>query len=256
MIIPQWPVPTWIRGFTTTRQEGNFDRRYGTHEREVINRRNHLMHQLGLDEHPLWLDQVHGNAVLEVTPDTLREKEPVSSLIQADGVWTTTPGIPCAILTADCLPLLLCDEAGTVVSALHCGWRSLQSGIIHKAIEAMRPKIQERLLAWMGPAIGPAVFEVGAEVRDQFMQLDVRFAQAFKPQPTPGKFLADIYQIAKFQLALEGVTGVYGGEYCTYTQADQFYSYRREGNAGRLATCIWMEPHNMATFIWIESQVA
>lgn len=252
MIRPNWPVPTWVRALTTTRQEGNLGYCLGSDYREVADRRQALMHQMGLTEHPLWLDQIHGNAVVEITADTPRVNIPAKPTLPADGAWTTAVGIPCAILTADCLPVLLCDEAGTVVSALHGGWRSLHGGIIHRAMADIRPKAQGRILAWLGPAIGPTVFEVGAEVRAQFMQIDVRFAQAFKRHTTPGKFLADIYQIARLQLWAEGVTDIYGGEHCTYTQSDQFYSYRKECHTGHWATLQGKVPYNMTTLIWMQ----
>lgn len=251
MIIPRWPAPTWIRALTTTRQQGNLGYCEGSDWQEVAQRRRNLFNQIGITEHPLWVDQIHGNQVIEVTPVTVRATDPVLPSIPADGVWTAAPGIPCAILTADCLPVILCDEAGTVVSALHCGWRSLHGGIIHQAVQALRPKAQGKLLAWMGPAIGPQCFEVGAEVRDHFSNIDPQFSQAFKPHTSPGKFLADIYHIARIQLWSEGITGIYGGEYCTYTQSDLFYSYRKECHAGHWVTLKGKVPSNMTTLIWM-----
>jgi YfiH family protein len=143
------------------------------------------------------------------------------------------------VLTADCLPLLLCDEEGTVVAAAHAGWRGLCSGVIEQTLRAMdRPP--EKLLAYLGPAIGPAAYEVGAEVREAFIAIDAESDAAFAPGK-PGKFYADLYALARQRLARSGVVRVYGGGYCTYTERERFFSYRRDGATGRMASLIWIQ---------------
>jgi YfiH family protein len=143
----------------------------------------------------------------------------------------------CAVLTADCLPLLLCDEAGTRVAAVHAGWRGLLEGVIEQAVSAMAA--QGKQLAWLGPAIGPGAFEVGEEVRQAFVAEDSAAAHAFAPSPN-GRWLANIYVLARLRLQRVGVEAVYGGEYCTYSDPERFYSYRRDGQTGRMASLIWI----------------
>jgi YfiH family protein len=162
---------------------------------------------------------------------------------EADAAVARRPGTVCAVLTADCLPLLLCDEEGTVVAAVHAGWRGLSSGVIEQTLRAMaRPSAA--LLAFLGPAIGPAAYEVGAEVREAFVAADpaggAQAEAAFTPGK-PGKYYADLYALARGRLARSGVLRVYGGGYCTYTDRDRFFSYRRDGPTGRMASLIWME---------------
>jgi YfiH family protein len=159
--------------------------------------------------------------------------------LEADAAFARRPGAVCAVLTADCLPVLLCDDAGTVVAAAHAGWRGLCAGVIERTLRAMdRPPAG--LLAYLGPAIGPAAYEVGAEVRQAFLAADPKSETAFAPGAS-GKFYADLYALARQRLARSGVVRIYGGSYCTYTERERFFSYRRDGATGRMASLIWME---------------
>jgi polyphenol oxidase len=148
--------------------------------------------------------------------------------------------VVCAVLTADCLPVLLCDRAGTRVAALHAGWRGLAAGVLEAGVDALGVA-PAGLLAWLGPAIGPEVFEVGGEVRDVFLAADPAAAAAFRPS-SDGRWLADLYRLARLRLAAHGVSAVYGGGLCTFSDAGRFYSYRRERETGRMASLIWLEP--------------
>lgn len=243
MIKADWPAPTWINAITTTKFEGNFGHCKDGDVQAIALRRNTLCRDLGLSAQPIFLDQVHGAQVIETIVGSDINAKPYRPAPIADGIWTERPGLPCAVLTADCLPLVLCDEAGTIISTLHCGWRSLQQDIIQVAVNTMRPKAKGALMAWMGPAIGPQVFEVGQDVYQAFVSEDVTLAQAFELGQRPGKWLANIYQIARLKCRQAGVTAVYGGSYCTYSQPDTFYSYRKDPNAGRMLTLAWMTPH-------------
>ena len=142
-------------------------------------------------------------------------------------------------MTADCLPVLLCNEQGTQVAAVHAGWRGLLDGIIEQAIDKFDSS--DQLLAYLGPAIGPNAFEVGNEVQQAFCEQDHKAENAFKPSSNQGKWLADIYQLAKMRLNHKGVGGVYGGEFCTVRDVVSFFSYRRDGQTGRMASCIWID---------------
>ena len=153
-----------------------------------------------------------------------------------DSSHTDSSGVVCAVLTADCLPVLLCDRGGRRVAAVHAGWRGLLDGVIEQTIAAMGGG---ELLAWLGPAIGPAAFEVGDEVRAAFLVHAPEAHTAFSPSPN-GRWLADIYALARQRLQLAGVDAIYGGEHCTYSEAERFYSYRRDGVTGRMASLIWM----------------
>jgi YfiH family protein len=175
---------------------------------------------------------VHGVAVVDAAQAAGRT--------QADGAFATRPGVVCAVLTADCLPVLLCNRAGTRVAALHAGWRGLAGGVIEAGVRALDVAGGE-LLAWLGPAIGPEAFEVGAEVRAAFVARDPAAGSAFRPYGN-GKFLADIYLLARQRLAGLGVTAVSGGGWCTVADRDRFYSYRRDGATGRMASLVWLVP--------------
>jgi len=239
-IVPEWPAPASVRALITTRAGGaslgayaglNLGLRSGDDIQDVTRNRASLRSRLPAE--PLWLRQVHGTAVVET--DTA-EADP-----EADAALARRPGRVCAVLTADCLPLLLCDEAGSTVAAVHAGWRGLCSGVIEETLRTMdRPP--QTLLAYLGPAIGPAAYEVGAEVREAFLAADPgeATASAFAPGK-PGKFYADLYALARRRLARGGVIRVYGGAYCTYTERERFYSYRRDGATGRMASLIWIE---------------
>jgi YfiH family protein len=231
----------------TTRQGGASQHRYsafnlaahvGDSRQAVSANRAQLQQQLALPLPPQWLEQVHGVKVIDAAADGL--------VRTADGATTQTPGLPCAVLTADCLPILLCDEGGTQVAALHAGWRSLAAGIVPQALQRFSAP-SSQLMAWLGPAISARHFEVGVDVLEAFFNSaqDVdhsdAIAAAVRPGSRPMHFYADLYQLARAALAARGVTAVYGGDYCTYRDASQFYSYRRDGAAtGRMASLIWL----------------
>jgi hypothetical protein len=237
-IVPDWPAPPGVRALITTRAGGvsrgayaglNLSLNSGDEAGAVA--RNRAALRPWLPAEPLWLRQVHGTAVVEA--DSVEDNP------EADASISRGPRRVCAVLTADCLPLLLCDETGTIVAAVHAGWRGLCSGVIEQTLRAMdRPP--QVLLAYLGPAIGPAAYEVGAEVRAAFLAADAQSEGAFAPG-APGKFHADLYALARRRLARSGVSGIYGGGYCTYTERERFYSYRRDGATGRMASLIWME---------------
>ena len=237
-IVPDWPAPPRVRALITTRAGGASRGAYaglnlglGSGDDAETVARNRASLRQRLPAEPLWLRQVHGTTVVEA--DTA-DDDP-----EADAALARRKGRVCAVLTADCLPLLLCDEAGTVVAAVHAGWRGLRAGVIEQTLRAMdRPS--QALLAYLGPAIGPAAYEVGAEVRQAFVEADAEADTAFAPGKS-GKFYADLYALARLRLARSGVARVYGGGYCTYTERERFYSYRRDGATGRMASLIWME---------------
>ena len=184
-----------------------------------------------LPAEPAWLKQIHGATVVDAGSDVLT----------ADASVTRQAGCVCAVLTADCLPVLFCDRAGRVVAAAHAGWRGLAQGVLEATVAAMQVPPGE-VLAWMGAAIGPRAFEVGDDVRLAFVTQHPEAAAAFVPDPSgvPGKWLADIYQLARIRLNRVGVQEIYGGGRCTFNEADRFYSYRRDGVTGRMASLIWL----------------
>ncbi|MCD6027234.1 MAG: hypothetical protein K0R08_1753 [Solimicrobium sp.] len=183
-----------------------------------------------------WLSQVHGTTVLN-----LDEKQ--GSLV-ADACISTRANVVCAVLTADCLPVLFCDRKHGVVGAAHAGWRGLAAGVLENTVFKMKQAgaYPEHILAWLGPAIGPSKFEVGKEVREQFVGADTSTALAFTLNKIrPGKFYADIYKLARIRLQRAGVEQISGGQFCTFSQPDKFYSYRRDGVTGRMASLIWIK---------------
>lgn len=242
-LVPEWPAPLTVRACTTTRRGGvsigpyaslNLATHVGDQFQHVAENRRRLHQARRLPSEPLWLRQVHGTAVVDAACGAFD--------IEADASYTHRGGVVCAVLTADCLPVLLCDTGGTVVAAAHAGWRGLLDGVIENTVRALhRPGAQ--LLAWLGPAIGPGAFEVGAEVRAAFVARDPAAAEAFRPT-LEGRWLADIYQLARQRLAGLHVTAVYGGRWCTVTDESRFYSYRRDGVTGRMATLIWLSHHH------------
>jgi YfiH family protein len=191
---------------------------------------------LNLPSEPVWLEQVHGNRAVQALKN--------ESLQQADASYTTETGIVCAIMTADCLPLLVCSTDGSRVAAIHAGWRGLLAGVIGNTLSVMQSsslskgRDEQDFLVWLGPAIGPDCFEVGAEVREAFLDKAEAFETAFKQQNN-GQWLADIYRLARIDLAMLGLDKVYGGGFCTVTDHERFYSYRRDKETGRMATLIW-----------------
>jgi len=239
LIIPNWPAPARVWAVSTTRLGGissppydslNLAGHVGDDPVRVAGNRRQLAAVLGLSTEPAWLEQVHG--IHAVAAET------VSAPVVADAAWTREPSRPCVVMTADCLPVLLCDRAGTVVAAVHAGWRGLAGGVIAATVARMGVPPME-LLAWLGPAIGPEAFEVGEEVRDAFIALDRASASCFQPSPA-GRWLADIYGLARLQLRRLYVTAVYGGHACTFGEPERFFSYRRESATGRMASLIWL----------------
>jgi len=243
LIEPDWPAPPWVRACSTTREGGVSDGPYaslnlGHHVGDVPARvacnRALLRERLGLPADPLWLRQVHGSALvtgLSPGPDSC----------EADGAIASGPGTVCAVMTADCLPVLMCDRQGTRIAAVHAGWRGLASGILERAFESLAVS-PECLLVWLGPAIGADAFEVGPEVRQEFIAADPTTDSAFRPSES-GRWLADLAGLARQRLARLGVTAVYGGGYCTVSDSRRFFSYRRDRVTGRMASLIWLEPH-------------
>jgi hypothetical protein len=238
-ITPDWPAPANVRAAVTTRVGGvsrapydsfNLATHVGDDPAAVHENRARLRTALALPAEPLWLKQVHGVAVVDAAQGGAES--------EADGAFAAQPGAVCAVLTADCLPVLLCNRAGTKVAALHAGWRGLAGGVIEAGVEALSVPGSE-LLAWLGPAIGPEAFEVGPEVRTAFIQYDAQAVQAFRAA-REGKYLADIYLLARLRLQRLGVAAVYGGGFCTVTERARFFSYRRDGATGRMASLIWL----------------
>jgi YfiH family protein len=196
----------------------------------VAENRSRLAAALHLPSEPLWLTQVHGTVISSADNGLGCE---------ADGSYADRPGVVCAVLTADCLPVLLCDRGGNEVAAVHAGWRGLANGVIEAALDRFRASPGE-ILAWLGPAIGPDAFEVGDEVREAFLADDRAAEAAFRPA-RPGHWLADLYALARLRLARRGVKAVSGGGFCTLSDAGRFYSFRREPVTGRMASLIWIE---------------
>ncbi|MCM2330885.1 conserved hypothetical protein [Geopseudomonas sagittaria] len=239
LLVPDWPAPAKVRACVTSRAGGvsqapfdscNLGDHVGDDPAAVAENRRRLQALLGC--RPAWLSQVHGVAVVEADPARVAE---------ADASWSATPGVACTIMTADCLPVLFCDRAGSRVAAAHAGWRGLAAGVLEASVAALGCP-QSEVLVWLGPAIGPRAFEVGAEVREAFVAQHAEAAEAFVPSVNPERFMADLYRLARIRLAAIGVTAVYGGGLCTFSDAERFYSYRREPRTGRLASLIWLEP--------------
>ena len=253
-ITPAWPLPFAagrVRALMTTRAGGfsaapydgcNLGTRCGDAPELVV--RNRAALRALLPAEPAWLKQVHGTQVAEARaanapdPEGVRETQ---SEPQADASVTRALGAVCAVLVADCMPVLLADRAGTVVAAAHAGWRGLSGGVIEASVLEMRTAPQE-LMAWLGPAIGPAQFEVGADVLEAFTRDDPNAASAFQPYPgRAGKYLCDLYALARRRLHALGITAISGGGYCTVSDA-RFYSFRRDKITGRMGAFIWIAP--------------
>jgi len=244
-ITPGWPAPDNIGCAITTRQGGcsarpfesnNLALHVGDTEADVWANRQALMNGLGLEQQPLWLEQVHGTQVV-YAPEAGPE-------LRADASFSDQPGPACVVMTADCLPVLFCNRQGTEVAAAHAGWRGLCQGILRETLARFtQPK---QVMAYLGPAIGPDKFEVGAEVLQAFIEGAQNAQQieaiqtAFMPTQQ-GKYLADLYALARAELMSCGLSAIYGGDYCTLTDTERFYSYRREAITGRMATLIWLK---------------
>lgn len=238
-IYPDWPAPANVKALQTTRHGGISAAPYdtfnlGSHvgdSPQAVARNRQLLAPL-MPSEPVWLEQVHGTVVANA--------DAADCHIVADACIARQRGSVCVVMTADCLPVLLCDEAGTVVGAAHAGWKGLAAGVIEATVKAM-DIAPHKLMAWLGPAIGQSAFEVGAEVREIFIAHQVQAAEAFIRYGVEGKYHADIYLLARQRLNTLGITRIFGGNLCTYHQKDKFFSYRRDGVTGRMGTFIWLE---------------
>ena len=237
ILIPEWPAPKNVKALQTTRLGGVSGAPYdslnlGDHvgDAPLAVERNRMLLNTLLPSEPVWLKQVHGVAVADAAQATCWP--------EADACVSAHPGAVCVVMTADCLPVLLCDQKGSVVGAAHAGWRGLCDGVIEQTVQAMKVP-PATLMAWLGPAIGAQAFEVGDEVRAAFVARQPDAVAAFV-QGAPGKWLADIYQLAHLRLNALGITRIYGGRLCTYTDRARFFSYRRDGVTGRMGTFIWL----------------
>ncbi|MFL6602961.1 MAG: peptidoglycan editing factor PgeF [Steroidobacteraceae bacterium] len=239
MITPEWPAPRRVRAAFTVRTGGvslapydslNVGAGIGDSAAAVAENRRRVRETLGLPGEPVWLEQVHGVGVVELGTG------------HAGGDASVTRGVGqvCAIRVADCMPVLFAARDGSVVGAAHAGWRGLAGGVLEATMGRLGVPASE-LIAWMGPAIGPKHFEVGEDVRAAFMAADVGAASAFVASAR-GRWQCDLYALARRRLSGLGVSGIYGGGWCTFSQADRFFSYRRDGQCGRMAALIWIEP--------------
>ena len=236
-IIPNWPAPANVRALTTTREQGASDTPFhyfnlalhvADDPNTVLKNRENLKRAASLPSDPFWLTQVHGTTVVNVA-----DWHPPYPSIEADASVAFAPNQVCAVLTADCLPILLCNQSGTCVSAVHAGWRGIAAGVIEQAVLKL-PTNPESLLAWLGPAIGPTAFEVKEDVLAVFPD-----SQAFSPAGK-GSWFANIYQLAIERLYQLGVSKIFGGGFCTYSDSMRFYSFRRSKITGRMASLIWI----------------
>lgn len=240
LIRPDWPAPPQVRAAMTTRRGGvsrgpwaslNLGTGCGDDATAVTENRRRLRHALQLPVEPGWLRQVHGTRVVDLAA--------APALPEADASFATRPGLICVAQAADCLPVLFCDDAGTVVAAAHAGWRGLAAGVLEATVRAL-PVPAATLMAWLGPAIGPTAFEVGLEVRAAFVDHDFGAADCFTSTPASGKLLANLQALARRRLARVGVARIYGGDHCTYTGTDTFFSHRRDRTCGRMAALVWI----------------
>lgn len=240
MIVPNWNAPKNVKAFATTRANGvsqspynglNLGMHVGDNPSNVESNRQAVIDQLAMPSAPVWLNQTHSTDVVSLI-------HPTTQTLDADGAFTAQPNTVCAVMTADCLPVLLCNSSGTQVAAVHAGWRGLADGILEQALTHFEGDV----FAWLGPAIGPSAFEVGEDVVHAFCRADLSAINAFVPKPLQQKkWLANIYQLATQRLNQAGVSQVTSCELCTFGDADSFYSYRRDGVTGRQATFIWLE---------------
>ena len=240
-LVPEWPAPISVRALSTLRGGGasaapygslNLGSHVGDADVAVAENRRRLAAAAGLPAQPAWLRQVHGTAVAD-----LDVSDPTTP---ADACFSREPLRVCAILTADCLPILLAAESGDLVAAAHAGWRGLAVGVIETLVAAL-PIQPGKLMAWLGPAIGPQHFEVGPEVREALLERDSGAEAAFAPNAR-GRFMADLGKVAHRRLASAGVERIYGGGHCTFAEKDLYFSHRRDGLTGRQATLIWLQP--------------
>jgi YfiH family protein len=239
-IYPEWDAPANVRALTTTRIGGyseppfdsfNFSLKSGDDVEVVKRNRTLLVESAGLPSEPVWLRQVHGNQVVDAATS--------KPYTEADGSYALGAGVVCVVLTADCCPVFLCDRQGSRVAVLHAGWRGLAHGVIEEGVRQMGVPGSE-LMAWLGPAIGPAAFEVGDDVYSAFREQGADVTVAFVKKPD-GKWLADIYLLVTQCLNTVGVYDVVGNNFCTASSRDRFFSYRRDGKCGHMASVIWLD---------------
>jgi len=241
IIKADWPAAKHINAITTTRLGGFSEGRYkGLNlavrcgdELNIVNKNRRLISdEFSWKSPPTWLNQKHSANI--VRAENYNDSEIY------DASFTEQTNRICVVLTADCLPILICDQKGTTIAAIHAGWRGLAAGIIENSITNLS-LAPENILVWLGPAISKKTFEIGAEVRDVFVKKDHDLASAFSPSTNSEKWMADIYLIAKITLNGLGITEIFGGNYCTYSDEESFYSYRRDGETGRMGSFIWMD---------------
>lgn len=249
LIPADWPAPDNIKAYTISRIGGvsvgpyqslNPAAHVGDVVEHVSDNRQRMFEQLGLPSQPVWLDQVHGVELVCADDVDRIDIESTEAAPVADGSFSTKENVVCVVQTADCLPVLICDKAGKQVAAVHAGWRGLVAGILDNSIAAMNGPASD-LLVWLGPAISAKYFEVGPEVRRQFIACFTEAESAFTPSINKGHFMADLYALARINLRSLGVTAIYGGDYCSYEDAERFFSYRRNGVTGRMATLIYRQ---------------
>lgn len=244
LIVPSWSAPASVRALMTTRRGGVSEQPYGAGSegglnlglgsgdaRDAVVANRARLHAL-LPSEPAWLKQVHGVRVVDAV-------QVGDAVAEADASFTDASGVVCAILVADCMPVLFCNLQGTRVAAAHAGWRGLAAGVLETTIEASGLEPRDTI-AWIGPAIGPTRFEVGDDVRDAFVAHDATYGAAFKPHDA-GKWLADLPAIARMRLNACGVADIFESRLCTASDATRFYSYRRDGVTGRMAALIWID---------------
>lgn len=242
LILPSWPAPANVKAIQTTRNGGTSHAPYdslnlGAHveDNPIQVAHNRQLLNLYVPTEPVWLNQVHGTLVVDAGATTC--------VPDADASYARVKNAVCVTMTADCLPILFCNLTGTVVAATHAGWRGLCDGVIEATLKAMSEP-SANLMAWLGPAIGPQAFEVGTEVREEFIAQHGDAISAFVPT-ADGKWLGDMYLLAQQRLNRAGVTAIFGGgidqAFCTYTDVERFFSYRRDGKTGRMASLIWLE---------------
>lgn len=238
-ITPAWPAPANVHALSTLRTGGYSSAPYSSlnlaahtgDDAATVNRNRAVLREhFSLPAEPVWLQQVHSNRIVTADADEIGA--------EADGSWTSSVGHVCVVMTADCLPVLICNQHGSKVAAVHAGWRGLHAGVVTNAISMLESEPAE-LMVWLGPAIGPWAFEVGAEVLRAFTDSNNENSSAFR-QTDDQHWLCDLYQLARIELSSLGITSVFGGNECTFTDEDRFYSYRRDGNTGRMASLIWL----------------
>lgn len=247
LILPDWPAPPNVRALVTTRDGGVSQAPYdslnvafhvGDDAPAVVENRRRLfatLNEIAPCGPPQWLQQVHGTVVIEAFNEPKKRAQLVPD---ADAVTTTQRGLPCVVMTADCLPVFFCNQSGTRVAVAHAGWRGLCHGVLENTLARFENPAE--VLCWLGPAIGPDAFEVGEDVRDAFLRADPAAASAFRSGDAPGKYLADLYELARQRLTRAGVGMINGGGLCTFRDEQRFYSYRRNSRTGRMASVIWL----------------